>query len=323
MTLDDDKDLNDIRRAAFDLRTTDPSEAVRILRRVVRKKSGWEALAHGALGEILLDDFEDLDGALHHYEKLFELAPALPMSSMGLARTYQRMGRTDDAQEAYARTCSRFEESLTPLLAPLDAGEPAAPGIEEGLLTMLQAAVEEREMLVMSPSNRRAATPPAALLDRAEAGRVFDLEGDEGEFDAEDWGRYALLRGTLLAMDGLIDEALAVVDRVAQLAPLPAAHRERIRSIVHEAHEDWEEAAEALANSVDGDLSKLEIEDSLRMAVLLTGADSEDGARQLLEKLKTRHPDDEALAREIDRRIEHLPKPSLVTLIKRRRPPLS
>lgn len=319
MTLDDDKDLNDIRRAAFDLRTTDPSEAVRILRRVVRKKSGWEALAHGALGEILLDDFEDLDGALHHYERLYELAPSLPMSSMGLARTYHRLGQIEDAQEAYARTNALFEETLAPMLGPLDEGEPPIPGVEEGLLTMLQAAVEEREMLTLTPSSRRASNPPPTLLDHAEEGRVFDLEMDDGGLDTEDWGRYALLRGTLLAMDGFIDEGLGVVDRVAALAPLPLPQRERIRSIVHEAHEDWEEAARALANSVDGDLSKLDVEDALRMAVLLTGSDSEDGARQLLEKLKARHSDDEELTREIDRRIEHLPKPSLVTLIKHKR----
>ena len=83
---EDQRELDEIRRAAFELRGRDPNEAVKVLRRAVRKGGAWEALAHGALGEILLDDFDDVDAALHHFEKLQKLAPGLPAAEPGLRR---------------------------------------------------------------------------------------------------------------------------------------------------------------------------------------------------------------------------------------------
>jgi hypothetical protein len=44
--------LDDIRRAAFELRQTDPQEAIRILRRAAQQGGEAEVLARGALGEI-------------------------------------------------------------------------------------------------------------------------------------------------------------------------------------------------------------------------------------------------------------------------------
>lgn len=311
---ENERDLADIRRAAFDLRTRDPQEAVKVLRRAVKKAGEWEALAHGALGEILLDDFDDVDGALHHFEKLRALAPGLPAAELGLARTYGKSGRVGEAQEAYARAMAGMEKALAEGLDADDASAPVNEGLEESLLTALESAVEEREMLLHFPSDRRASTPSSALLDRAENARILDLEDDEGDSDVDDWSRYALLRGTLLALDGQIEDGLAVVERIADAAPLPPQLKERIRSVVFEAAEDWREAAQALGNSVDGDIGRLSAEDALRLAVLLTGADREPEARQLLEKLKSAHPSDKELIRDIDARLSNLPKPSLVTL---------
>lgn len=311
---DNDKVLNEIRRAAFDLRANDIQEAVKVLRRAVKKGGEWEALAHGALGEILLDDLDDVDGALHHFEKLRALAPGLAGGDLGLARTYARSGRTDDAQEAYAQAMAGMEKTLAEGLDAIDESEPVHEGLEETLLTALESAVEEREMLLHTPTKRLASTPSADLLDRSEAARLLDLEDDDGHPDIDDWSRYTLLRGTLLALDGRLEEGLAAIDRIAELAPLPALLKERIRSVAFEAAENWEEAAEALANSVEGELKRLDTDDTLRLAVLLTGADRESDARLLLEKLKGLHPNDKELIRDIDARLSNLPKPSLITL---------
>src|SRR2546430_16450179 len=57
--------LADIRRAAFELRRSDPQEAVRLLRRAAATGGGAAVLAPGALGEIYLEERGDLGGAQH------------------------------------------------------------------------------------------------------------------------------------------------------------------------------------------------------------------------------------------------------------------
>lgn len=307
---EDQKELDEIRRAAFELRGRDPNEAVRVLRRAVRKGGAWEALAHGALAEILLDDFDDVDGALHHFEKLQKLAPGLPAAELGMARTLARGARLDEAQEAYARALVGMEKALTAALDNQDATEEPLEGLEENVLGALEAAVEERELLLQTPTGRPASTPSPALLDRAEKARVLDLEDD----DVDDWARYAMLRGTLLALDGAPDDGLQVVARVAELAPLPETTTHRVRSLVLEAGEKWDEAARALEASVEGDLTRLDADDTLRLAVLMTGGEREEQARRLLEGLKRAHPDDKQLIADVDARLEQLPKPSLINL---------
>src|SRR5438128_2139298 len=69
--------LDDIRRAAFELRQTDPQEAIRILRRAAQQGGEAEVLARGALGEIYLDELGDLDGAEHEFRRVLQLAPGL------------------------------------------------------------------------------------------------------------------------------------------------------------------------------------------------------------------------------------------------------
>jgi len=84
--------LADIRRAAFELRRTDPQEAVRLLRRAAATGGGAEVLARGALGEIYLEEFGDLDGAEHEFRAVLHAVPGLPAAELGLARVLHESG---------------------------------------------------------------------------------------------------------------------------------------------------------------------------------------------------------------------------------------
>src|SRR2546421_4143546 len=95
--------LDDRRRAAFELRQTDPQEAIRILRRAAQQGGEAEVLARGALGEIYLDEFGDLDGAEHEFRKVLQLAPGLAAAEIGLARTRREAGDFEQAGMRFER----------------------------------------------------------------------------------------------------------------------------------------------------------------------------------------------------------------------------
>src|SRR5438874_9214879 len=95
--------LAEIRRAALELRTTDPQAAVRVLRRAAAAGGGAEVLARGALGEIYLEELGDLDGAEHEYRQVLALAPGLAAAELGLSRTLREQGRTGEALAALDR----------------------------------------------------------------------------------------------------------------------------------------------------------------------------------------------------------------------------
>lgn len=305
-------DLRDIRRAAFELRHSDPHEAVRVLRRSLKKGGQFEALAHGALGEILLDEFDDVDGALHHFERLLKLAPGLAAGELGLARSYAKSGRIKEAQGAYGRALASFEK----LMAEAQAAEDVPQGVEEAALTALELAVEEREFVRDQPSAAPPCAPNAALLDWAETERIFDVPLDEEDDpgDVDDWGRYAALRAALLALDGKLEDALALVDRVTKAAPLEEVTTARLRSLSYEASGDIAKAAEAL-KAVDR--KELDVEDLLRGASLLAELERFDDGRALLEAARVRVenlPEAQELRDLVKSRLEELPRPSLVAL---------
>src|SRR2546423_14185617 len=104
--------LADIRRAAFELRQTDPQEAVRLLRRAAATGGGAEVLARGALGEIYLEEFGDLDGALHEFRRVLQLAPGLPAAELGLARTLRASGDYGGASDGFERALGGLERDL-------------------------------------------------------------------------------------------------------------------------------------------------------------------------------------------------------------------
>src|SRR5438128_2378095 len=106
--------LDDIRRAAFELRQTDPQEAIRILRRAAQQGGEAEVLARGALGEIYLDELGDLDGAEHEFRRVLQLAPGLSAAEIGLGRTGELP--PDEAKELLRLA---LKELGAPVVVPL------------------------------------------------------------------------------------------------------------------------------------------------------------------------------------------------------------
>lgn len=312
--------LDQIRRAAFELRHTDPNEAARLLRRVVRQGGETEALAHGALGELLMDVFDDVDGALHHFRKLLSLAPGLPAGELGLARALVRNGQAEDALDAYLRSLAGLE---TFIRACRDANEPA-PGVEEAVLTALELSVEARELAREHPTSQRLPEPDTSLLQWAEDERLFDADDDP--FDTLDWERFAALRATLAALEGQLETALTDVSRVTALVPLPTESAHRIRSQVFEAAGDARRAADEGRLGL-GDFSQASADELWRVVGLFEQTEREDDAGALL---KAARPAIEAwvvdgedlaeqrqLLQEIDERLRSY-GPTLVTLGKRK-----
>lgn len=277
----DDEELEQIRRAAFELRQSDPSRAVKELRRIARGKGDAAALAHGALGEILLEDFEDLDGAIHHFRKLLELAPGMAAGELGLARALARQGEVDGARTAYARALEGLEKAAREAMG---AAEPP-PGLEEAVLTMLEIAVEEREMLAELRGGRSTLEVPPDVLAWAEEQRLLDLrdEEDPEENDLGDWLRFAVLRGVLEALEGRVDQGLATVDRLAHLVPLPSALVHRVRSVVREAAGDARGAADEALAAMDGEVLA-DTDEVLRISRLLDRSGRSTEARMLIER---------------------------------------
>src|SRR5438270_11505333 len=107
--------IDDIRQAAFELRRTDPQEAVRVLRRAAALGGEAEVLARGALGEIYLEEFGDLDGAEHEFRKVLGAAPGLIAAQIGLARTRREAGDFAAAEAGFERALRGLDGDLRDL----------------------------------------------------------------------------------------------------------------------------------------------------------------------------------------------------------------
>src|SRR5881394_2343512 len=132
--------LDDIRHAAFELRQTDPQEAVRVLRKAAQQGGEAEVLARGALGEIYLEEFSDLDGAEHEFRRVLQLAPGLSAAEIGLARTRRQAGDVQAAESGFVRAI----EGLAKDIRSFQEGTVPA-GAEEVVLTALEVANELAE----------------------------------------------------------------------------------------------------------------------------------------------------------------------------------
>ncbi len=288
-------ELGEVRRAAFDLRQSDPSEAVRVLRRLVRQGGDIEPLAHGALGEILLEDFDDIDGALHHFRRLLTLAPGVAAGELGLARALARNEEREEAQEAYVRALAGFESLAS--TARTAAGEDQAAGADEAVLTALELAVEEH--LLCRPGDEPRTHPSTELLDWAESARLFD-DTEEPE-DKEDWARFAELRAELSALEGDKEAALAHVERIGRLTPLSTELQARIRSLVLETLKDLPRAADEALRALGPTDAPLVPEEWFRAAALLAEVGRAGESRQLLERMRARlnGPDDGLMDTEV------------------------
>jgi len=300
-----DDDLARVRRAAFELVREDPSAAVKELRRLVRRGGDIEILARGALGEILLEQFGDLDGALHEFEAVLRGAPDLAAAEIGRSRALSRSGRTAEAADARTR-------AVALLLAPVEkmrAGPGEVPeGIEENLLTSIELALEDLDEPDAGPSAR--ARPPDALLDWAQNDRLFDSEDSDEASD--DWRRFAALRGLLAARERGLDAGLAAVASVAEAVPLAASCAAHARSLVREAAGDAPGAAEDARISAESALPETNEEEVVRASGLLVAAERTDDAEALLRKaLEAARPD---ARRVFSEALERLPRKPLVRL---------
>ncbi len=268
-----------IRRAAFDLRDENPPKAAQALRRLLKDAGPAEPLVRGALGEILLEDLDDADGALHEFRRLIALAPSLPAGHLGLGRALARTGERREASKELALARVGFVE-LAERARHKPDDEPE--GADEALLTALEIAVEEHGLDLDDWA------PPVfdlALFAWAEDTRLFDAEDGS---DTDDWERYGSLRVVIDGLNGGLEAALAVAERIADRAPLPEPRRRHLRSIAYEEAQRWSEAAaQALAATSDLDRSFV-AEEVLRAISLLARAGDAAHARELLERLRAR-----------------------------------
>jgi len=204
--------LDDIRHAAFELRRTDPQEAVRILRRAAKEGGEAEVLARGALGEIYLEEFGDLDGAEHEFRKVLQAAPGLTAAEIGLARTRREAGDKARADAGFVRAV----EGLSRDIASFRVSKELPPGAEEVVLTLLEVAVE---LLTL-----RAESGVESFVSLDE--ELLSWAADEKLFEEDDWVRFHSLWTELRTKSGRAEEALAAVrlaERQGELAPAEAA----------------------------------------------------------------------------------------------------
>jgi tetratricopeptide (TPR) repeat protein len=198
--------LDDIRQAAFELRQTDPQEAVRVLRRAAQQGGEAEVLARGALGEIYLDEFGDLDGAEHEFRRVLQLAPGLTAAEIGLARTRREGGDRKGAETAFLRAIDGLSRDVRGFR---EGGELPA-GAEEVVLTLLETAVELAEL-------REGPVPlDEELLAWAAAQKLFEEEGDR-----DDWVRFHALWTRLRILTGRPEEAVTALREAERSGEIP------------------------------------------------------------------------------------------------------
>jgi hypothetical protein len=281
--IDPDTLLDAIRDAAFGLRERDPAEAVRQLRKLAKSAGPLEPLVQGALGEILLEEFDDVDGALHHFRRLVALAPSLPAGHVGLARAAARNGEASVAQDAFAAAQAGLAKLVADARAP-SAPEHIADTAGEALLTALEVAVEERAFAAEFQTGRAPSPVPPEPIAWAEEARLFDDE----EGDHDDWLRFARLAASYLAGAGKLDEALALAARLEQATGWSADRTANVRSFALEAAGRLPEAGAAAADAVGSLEGDFEAEEVLRAVDLLREAGDDLRADELLARLTAR-----------------------------------
>ena len=211
--------IDDIRRAAFELRQSDPQEAVRVLRRAAAEGGDEEVLARGALAEIYLEEFGDLDAAEAEFKKVLKAAPGLAAAEIGLARTRREAGNYEEADAGFSRAI----ESLSRDVGSFRAAKELPPGVEEVVLTLLEVAVELAAL-------RGGEVPlDEDLLAWAAEQRLFDAEDD-----ADDWVRFHALWTELRLHTGRPEEALTAVREAERAGQIPPAESARLLSLALE-----------------------------------------------------------------------------------------
>ncbi len=290
--------LSEIRRAAFDLRQSDPQEAVRVLRKVAAGGGSAAVLAHGALGEIYLEEFGDLDGAEAEFRKVLEAAPRLPAAQLGLGRVLRESGRLPEADQSLLVALQGFSQDLLHLKLQREANEELPEGAEEAALAVLEVAVELAELRHEIGRNGSVQVPiDEALLHWAHKARLFDQALDElpqgtslGQGDLTDWIRFHSLWARLRVQTGRAAEAAAVLAEAERALELPAEEAARLRSEVLEESGDLKASLEEARRLHDLDERAgriFEPEDISHLAGLLQALGDETTARVVLQKALT------------------------------------
>src|SRR6202048_436183 len=268
--------LAEIRRAAFELRRTDPEEAVRVLRRIAGQGGAAAVLAHGALAEIYLDEYGDLDGAESEFRAVLEAAPQLPAAELGVARVLREQGRLAEADAGLARALSGFAGAAEALRNAQQRSEPLPPGAEEEVLGLLEVVVELAELRHQRGKNGSVHVDlDESLLGWAVKQRLFDALREEDEEGGEDWIRFHTLWTQLRVLTGRAAEAAASLAEAEAAGQIPASAAARLRSdALEEAHE-LPAAAEEAVRGVAGARVRRE---GPRAAALLSASGDDEAA---------------------------------------------
>src|SRR5712671_1332100 len=242
----DPEALADIRRAAFELRQTDPHEAVRLLRRAAAAGGGAEILARGALGEIYLEEFGDLDGAEHEFRTVLQAVPGLPAAELGLARVLHETGDRRGELQALSRAVEGLSRDVAGFRERKAAGEALPAGVEEVVLTLLEVALDRAHLDPDQPVDED-------LLRWAAEERLFDALREEEEDPQQDWVRFHSLWTQLRQVSGRPEEAARALAEAEEAGQLPARDAAALRRDALEEIGDVEAAAAQARRVVDLD----------------------------------------------------------------------
>jgi tetratricopeptide (TPR) repeat protein len=280
--MSNDAVLDEIRRAAFELRLTDPQEAVRVLRRAANKGGEAEVLARGALGEIYLEELGDLDGAEHEFRRVLQLVPGLAAAELGLARTLRESGDWDEAEQ-------RFASCLATLLRDARGfrGEEELPeGAEEVVLTALETAIELARLRheIQGDGEPRVDLDEELVRWAADA-RIFD--SDDG--DEDDWARFYGLWTELLLLGARSGAALKVLSEAEADERLSPAQAARLKSDIYEELGDKPNAGSEARRSLEALEEPWPVGDVVRAGALL-GPSGRDLLERALTDVNSRLP---------------------------------
>ena len=279
--------LADIRRAAFELRQTDPHEAVRLLRRAAATGGGAEVLARGALGEIYLDEFGDLDGAEHEFRSVLQAVPGLPAAELGLARVLHETGDRRGEMQALGRALEGLSRDVAGFRERKAAGEALPAGAEEVVLTLLEVAVDRAHL---DPDQRI----DEDLLRWAASERLFDALREEDEDPLQDWVRFHSLWTKLRQVSGRPEEAPRRLAEAEEAGQLPAREAAALRRDALEETGDVEGAAAQARRVIERDSRSggpargPAPSDVLRAAALTSEAGDESSAAAMLQRALAR-----------------------------------
>src|SRR5258708_940431 len=206
--------LAEIRRAAFELRRTDPEEAVRVLRRIVGQGGAAAGVAHGALGG---------------------------------------RGRLAEGDGGLARALPGFAGAAEALRNAQQRGEPLPPGAEEEVLGLLEVVVELAELRHQRGQNGSVQVDlDESLVGWAVKQRLFDALREEDEEGGEDWIRFHTLWTQLRVLTGRAAEAAASLAEAEAAGQIPAAAAARLGSDALEEADDLPAAANEAGRALGG-----------------------------------------------------------------------